>query len=165
MKIYGNKGITLVALVVTIIILIILSSVSISLLVGNNNIINRGEQARFKSDITEIETKVMQYWSEHGAETTLLGTTLTKYEKLPIIVGEGNISTVDTSNFKESLIDEILEISGAENISEVKLYQIDKDKIKYENSHTYILDIDTFQVYDVEGEEISGEMHHTANNL
>ena len=42
----GQKGITLVALVVTIIILIILATVSISMVLGQNGLINRARQAR-----------------------------------------------------------------------------------------------------------------------
>ena len=41
-----EKGITLVALVVTIVVLLILAGVSISLVLGNNGIINRAQQAR-----------------------------------------------------------------------------------------------------------------------
>ena len=40
-----SKGITLIALVVTIIVLIIISGVSISLILGNNGIINKAQEA------------------------------------------------------------------------------------------------------------------------
>lgn len=42
----SNAGITLVALVVTIIVLIILAGVSISLVLGNNGIIQRARAGR-----------------------------------------------------------------------------------------------------------------------
>jgi len=41
----GQKGITLVALVVTIIVLIILAGISISLLLGDNGIIQKAQKA------------------------------------------------------------------------------------------------------------------------
>lgn len=41
-----QKGITLVALVVTIIVLIILAGVSISMVIGNNGIAKRAQEAR-----------------------------------------------------------------------------------------------------------------------
>ena len=41
-----QKGITLVALVVTIIVLIILAGVSISLVLGNEGIVNKAKQGR-----------------------------------------------------------------------------------------------------------------------
>ena len=40
----GQKGITLVALVVTIIVLIILAGVSIALLLGDNGLINKAKE-------------------------------------------------------------------------------------------------------------------------
>ena len=41
----GNKGITLIALVITIIVLLILAGVSIAMLSGENSILNRANQA------------------------------------------------------------------------------------------------------------------------
>ncbi len=42
----NSKGITLVALVVTIVVLLILAGVSLSLTVGTNGIISRAKEAR-----------------------------------------------------------------------------------------------------------------------
>lgn len=42
----GQKGITLVALVVTIIVLIILAGISISLILGDNGIITKAKEAK-----------------------------------------------------------------------------------------------------------------------
>lgn len=42
----GQKGITLVALVVTIIVLIILAGISISLLLGQNGLLDRAKEAK-----------------------------------------------------------------------------------------------------------------------
>ena len=44
-----NKGITLVALVVTIVVLLILAGVSINLVLGNNGIIAKAKDAETKS--------------------------------------------------------------------------------------------------------------------
>lgn len=41
-----EKGITLVALVVTIVVLLILAGISLNLVLGQNGIINRAQQAR-----------------------------------------------------------------------------------------------------------------------
>ena len=45
----NNKGITLVALVVTIVVLLILAGVSINLVLGNNGIIAKAKDAETKS--------------------------------------------------------------------------------------------------------------------
>ena len=42
----NQNGVTLVALVVTIVVLLILAGVSISLVVGNNGIVKRAQEAR-----------------------------------------------------------------------------------------------------------------------
>ncbi len=42
----GNKGITLVALVVTIVVLLILAGISLNLVLGQNGIISRAQDAR-----------------------------------------------------------------------------------------------------------------------
>ena len=50
-----NSGITLIALVITIIVLIILAGVSINLVLGNNGIITRARDARNKYQKTAAE--------------------------------------------------------------------------------------------------------------
>ena len=50
-----NKGITLVALVVTIIVLIILAGISINLTLGDNGIITIAKQAKENMEIAKVE--------------------------------------------------------------------------------------------------------------
>ena len=50
-----NKGITLIALVVTIIVLLILAGISISMLTGQNGILNRAAEAKEKTGIAQEE--------------------------------------------------------------------------------------------------------------
>ena len=45
-----NKGITLIALVVTIIVLLILAGISINMLMGQNGILNRAQEAKSKTE-------------------------------------------------------------------------------------------------------------------
>ena len=56
----NNKGITLVALVVTIVVLLILAGVSINLVLGNNGIIAKAQEAKTKSaEASENDLKGM----------------------------------------------------------------------------------------------------------
>ena len=48
-----EKGITLIALVVTIVVLLILAGVSISMLTGENGIINKAQEAKVNTEIAE----------------------------------------------------------------------------------------------------------------
>ncbi len=60
----GQKGITLVALVITIVVLIILAGISISMVLGQNGLFNKAKQGREnyaaaanqeQSDFTNVE--------------------------------------------------------------------------------------------------------------
>ena len=53
-----QKGITLIALVITIIVLIILAGVSIAMVVGENGIIPQAQNARRETEIANIKEKV-----------------------------------------------------------------------------------------------------------
>lgn len=58
-----NKGITLVAMVATVVIMIILAGVGINLIVGNNNnVITEAEQAVYKNSVTQIEQKINEFY-------------------------------------------------------------------------------------------------------
>ena len=57
-KAQKNSGITLVALVVTIVVLLILAGVSINLVVGQNGIITRAGDAKKETKRAEIEDKI-----------------------------------------------------------------------------------------------------------
>ena len=53
-----NKGITLIALVITIIILLILSSVTIATLTGENGIITKATEAKKETEKAAIEEQL-----------------------------------------------------------------------------------------------------------
>ena len=50
-----EKGITLIALVVTIIVLLILAGISISMLTGQNGILNRASEAKQNTGTAQTE--------------------------------------------------------------------------------------------------------------
>ena len=54
-KIEKQKGVTLVALVVTIIVLIILAGISINLVLGDNGIITIAKKAKENIELAKIE--------------------------------------------------------------------------------------------------------------
>ena len=54
----ANKGITLIALVITIIILIILAGVAVNLSLGENGIFNRAKTAREQYKMAEVKEKI-----------------------------------------------------------------------------------------------------------
>ena len=64
----NNKGITLIALVVTIIVLLILAGVSIAMLTGQNGILNRASQAAWQSKLGDAESTVALSVSNYLAD-------------------------------------------------------------------------------------------------
>ena len=52
-KFKNNKGITLIALVVTIVVLLILAGISINALIGDNGLIKRAQDAKDKWETAE----------------------------------------------------------------------------------------------------------------
>ena len=55
-----NKGITLIALVITIIVLLILAGVSIAMLTGENGILMQAQNAKSVSKIADIKEKAIK---------------------------------------------------------------------------------------------------------
>lgn len=53
-----NRGITLIALVVTIILLLILAGASISMLTGQNGILDRAREAKERTEISSEKEKI-----------------------------------------------------------------------------------------------------------
>ena len=73
----NNKGITLVALVITIIVLIILAGISINLILGNNGIITIAKKAKENIELARIEeeTQLNELYTQLESSSTDSGGT------------------------------------------------------------------------------------------
>ena len=75
-KIKSTKGITLISLVLTIIILLILAGVSIATLTGDNGLLNRakdaGEETKEKGAIEKVQLMLADYMTEKYTGTKTL---------------------------------------------------------------------------------------------
>ena len=70
-KIANNRGITLIALIVTIIVLLILAGISVSMLTGQNGILNRAAEAKEKTVVAQKdEEKTLQGYEDIMAQYT-----------------------------------------------------------------------------------------------
>ena len=59
----GNKGITLIALVITIIVLLILAGVSIAMLTGDNSLLGNAQRTGPYNDIGAAKDEIgLGYW-------------------------------------------------------------------------------------------------------
>ena len=53
-----NRGITLIALIITIIVLLILAGISIATLTGDNGILRKATDAKTKNDEAQIRERI-----------------------------------------------------------------------------------------------------------
>lgn len=59
----SQKGITLIAVIITVIVMLILTGVSVGLTVGNNGILKNTETASEKSERSEVKEYVLESWA------------------------------------------------------------------------------------------------------
>ncbi len=71
-KIENNKGVTLVALVITIIVLIILAAVSLATLTGDNTIFTRSQEARDDTAVSQSKDLINTALSSIKVEATAI---------------------------------------------------------------------------------------------
>ena len=113
-----QEGITLIALIITIIVLLILAGVSIAMLTGTNGILTQEQKAKLSTELSSYKEQLELYKTEKLSENReFLESTLTvgkeslKYNTQPD--GEtGNIKTV-IPNIKDEYIDKVEIIKGS----------------------------------------------------
>ena len=99
----NQNGITLIALVITIIVLLILAGVSISMLSGENGIIQRAALAKSKSEIANLKEEAQMIMAHRSIEKTTEGNNKkTLREELESEISD---ATVETVNASEDLTD------------------------------------------------------------
>lgn len=96
----NNKGITLIALVVTIIVLLILAGVSIAMLTGQNGILNRASDAGESTAVANAKEKVTLAINE--AITDYYKDTYTGSEATTTTLYSASKAALDKLNGKES---------------------------------------------------------------
>lgn len=86
-----NKGITLIALVITIVVLIILAAISIGVLTGDNGIINNSQKAKEDTEIAE-EKETVEVSATQAAGKDDYGNVVEEYfrQALDENIGEGD---------------------------------------------------------------------------
>ena len=116
----NQKGITLIALVITIIVLLILAGVSIAMLTGENGLLNRASQGatetkeaeiaeRINVELMAIQADVMAdnlgSFEHYGAEVTKIDNNLgTNYTVTPIPTALTSTTTKITITYEEGTL-------------------------------------------------------------
>lgn len=113
----NNQGVTLVALVITIIVLIILAAVSLATLTGDNNIFNRAQQAVTETDkaqakesintaLTLVKAEIMSKKYVENANEEAIDTYLTGLETDASSIG------LDNDNYTVEYASKVLTIKS-----------------------------------------------------
>ena len=133
-----NKGITLIALVITIIILLILAGVMIATLTGENGIINKAEMAKIETDEEKIIEEIKLGYNAINIDSNLKDwnkdTEATELEKELTNINQ----TDDISVYKENLKGG-REVIIVEYINRDKMYCIDENSGIHECEIEYFL--------------------------
>ena len=118
-----NKGITLIALVITIIILLILAGVTIAMLTGENGILTKAAEARKNTEMAEIKEKAELVKQEMLIDAQKEGSTLKRSDLVEGInteldgMREGYFSIVEDGKYVVK-VDEELNITVGEYTGE-----------------------------------------------
>lgn len=118
MNIRGKKGITLISIIITIIILVILSSVTINLTVGQNGLFNKAKQAKEKMQIQTIKEKLELEKADFIIEEKGNAINLKEYiDKLieKQIITQANVENTEYDNSKLITVDGYVFLLTEEN--------------------------------------------------
>lgn len=176
-----NSGITLIALIVTIIVLLILAGISITMLVGENGLIGKANWAKFVTEYGTVKEGKDLYEIEHTMEketgkkenkkiattgeikgaklsATNEETTNLQSRKYPIIENE----KIENNNIVETLKETIKITENIEEITEekVELYKIDMNLINIDIKNEYVINIKTGELYKLGGVKYQGKTYH-----
>ena len=112
---YERKGITLIALVISIIVMLILAGVSLNAVIGDNGIITQAQNATYMQGIAALEeylqTEYVKYYDEADDYTNKIEMLSSKMTNLCLKDGTKNYITYDGKMYylvnKQSLPDDI----------------------------------------------------------
>ena len=127
-----DKGITLIALVVSIIVLIILAGVSISMLTGENGIMGRANLAKTSTEFANYKEELEQWKMSKSMEDVGFSDDTLSAGKNNLSYGgekkDGNIKTI-IPDLKDDYLDEIEVIKGKLVLSTTDNSKINSAKI------------------------------------
>lgn len=176
-KLKEQKAITLVALIITVIILLILASVTIAFLPGDEGIVGKVRWAAYLNEYETVNEKKEVYANNKRIEQ-MKNSQLTIKDELkvastntPIVSSENNETvypvgqkiTIDT--IAETLRDAIMQYEGVNedsinNINKVNLYELDLDKIDVKAKHQYAINIVSGVLYNIDVESFNKKIYH-----
>lgn len=173
-------GITLIALIITIIVILILAGVSIAMLTGENGIIGRANWSKFVTEYRTVEEAKQIYELNNMTEEKATGNRnklASKSTDIKQMIKLATTNTEQTQNNKYPITEENITnyastlgeiIKYTEKIEEiteenVQLYKVDMDLLNLQIQDEYVINIKTGELYKLKGTEYKNHTYHTPN--
>lgn len=140
----SQKGITLMALVVTIIVLLIIAGIGIGEIAGNAGDINQTEDAMVLSELKKVQQAVLETYIKYkqlGNDKVLIGTRV-----------DYSIAQEELTKIKNG---EYLKANSDQNMVEYRYYKLDKKQLNdlglynIHNNDEYIVNYSTGEVFNI----------------
>jgi len=167
-----EKGITLIALVITIIVLLILAGVSIVTLTGENGLVTKASWSKFLTEYSTVKEaedlyilnqKVDKQTGEIIKEkvATLENVKIGQNETIEYPVDMQN-GKIENDNINETLNNTIKQVEKIEQINEetVSLYKVNLELLNLNIKNEYVINIKTGELYRLIGEEYERKIYH-----
>ena len=134
----NNKGITLIALVITIIVLLILVGVTIAMLTGENGILNKANTAKIKNEHAQVKEAMSLAYSEYQ-----------------IIVMEKRTSSVEKTETVKLASTKMVKIKGVEENKLAETEEVPKSFMEFAKGKRYVKDNGVVDVEELLGKKLS----------
>ena len=146
----SNTAITLIALIITIIVLLILSGVTLSMVMGESGIFGKANWTKFVTEFRNVEE------AEHLYELNNQLDESKEQTKNNYAITQTTIEATGT------LKDTIIENEGDEN---PQLYIIDLSKLNLaEIKNEYVINVNSGKIYRKEGFSYNNKIYHTPDS-
>lgn len=109
-----NKGITLIALVVTIVVLIILAGVSINLVIGSNGIMSKAKQSKIRTSLASYKEQLGIFIADKKIENT-------EFYEESLTAGKTSVAYNTKTNNDEKTIKDIIKNITDEDLEKIEI--------------------------------------------
>ena len=134
-----NKGITLIALVITIIVLLILAGVTIATLTGDNGILTKATAAKEETRAAEVEERVNLWKSEKEASNYTNGTVKEDEELLEEMKKDGIVfeEEIDRENKTITIGQRVINYGTEESLTNIYVALYNDGTLVFSNKNDF----------------------------
>ena len=143
-----EEGVTLIALIVTVIVLIILAGISIAMLSGDNGMIGTANDSQVETELSQLQERLDVYKLQREAVITKRGDYSNEISNLDL-VNEGILKTVEVKDPKMTVgiinLEKLdIELNLGNNYKNIDVIEIDN---LLELEDVFVIDFETNDIY------------------